>query len=74
MKKNNEFAAIATAIALGGMTLPRFGYQPTSDPRAKGVKRNTEPRPEGQATPEQQAITTGPKRGKGTRRQRKNRK
>lgn len=38
---------------------------------AQAVKPfNKEPRPEGKATPEQQAIR-GPKRGKGTRRSRK---
>ncbi len=74
MKKNNEVAAIATAIALGGMTLPRLVFREAIDPRVKCIKRNTEPRPDGQATPEEQSITTGPKRGKGTRRQRKNRK
>jgi hypothetical protein len=72
--KSNEFSAIATALALGGMTLQRRGFRQSFDPRAKSVKQNTEPRPEGQATPEQQAITTGPKRGKGTRKQRKNRR
>jgi len=40
------------------------------DPREKQVKE-LGPMPSGQATEEQRQITTGPKRGKGTRKQRK---
>lgn len=74
MKRSDIPSIAAAMIALGGVPLPNMFRKVDIDPRVKGVKRSSGLRPVGQATPEQQAITTGPKRGKGTRKQRKNRK
>ncbi len=47
-----------------------LGRQIVLDPREKQVKE-LGPMPSGQATEQERQITTGPKRGKGTRKQRK---
>ena len=63
----SSFDAMMTAIVIGGVPSTQGRYR---DPREKQVKQ-LGPMPSGQATEEQRQITTGPKRGKGTRKQRK---
>jgi hypothetical protein len=58
--------AIVAGMASAGMAIPAISYV---DPRAKRVKGVGE-RPEGAAT-EAQKMARPPKRGKGTRRQRR---